>query len=186
MFEFKEIINCTENPTRDSGHQNEVKQGLASQNTNIPFASFLLCPLFFLPTLHCLPTYSLLLCPNSFLCLWFLNLNPSHINTQKMSWLRNNDCCHCFCLSFIMLHLVSVSCIQTAHSLGSDVNSYLLEQYEATWGSRSKTWFLFYINTSFHLCDPYSLGTINLESKHGFHAVFSQLTFRLNKVLIYN
>lgn len=82
-----------------------------------------------------------------------------------------------------MLHLASVSRIQTAHSLGSDVASYLLVQYEATWASilTSPT-----INTSFHLCDSYSLGAINLGSMQGFHAVFSQLTFKFNKVLIYN
>lgn len=40
----------------------------------------------------------------------------------------------CFCLSFIMLHLTSVLCIWTAHSSGLDVASYLLVQYEATWG----------------------------------------------------
>lgn len=122
--EFKEIINCTENPIRNSSHQNELRQGLAFQNTDFPFASFHLCPLFFLPTFHCLPTYSLLLCPNFFLCLWFMNLNPSYTNIGKMPWLCYNNSCHCLCWSFL-LHLASVLPIQTAYFLGWDVASYL-------------------------------------------------------------
>lgn len=134
---------------------------LPSRTPNFHWLHSFFCPLFFLPTFHCLPTYSLLLCPNSFLCPWFMNLNPSYTNTQKMSWLWYN-CCHHFCLSFIMWHPTSVSCIQTPHSLGSNVASYLLVQYEATWGS-ILTSFGPTINTSFHLDDPYSLGGINLE-----------------------
>lgn len=124
MFEFKEIINCTENPIRYFSHPNELRQGRAFQNTDFPFASFLLCLLFFLPTFHCPSTYSLLLCPNSFLCPWFMNLHPSYTNIQKMSRLWYNNCYHCFCLSFMLLHLASVWPVQAAHSLGLDVACY--------------------------------------------------------------
>lgn len=84
-----------------------------------------------------------------------------------------------------MLHLASVSCIRTAHSSGLDVASYLLVQHEATWSS-IPTGFGPAIDMSLHLCDPYSLGAINLESIQDFHALFSQPTFKFNEILICN
>lgn len=58
-------------------------------------------------------------------------------------------------------------------------------QYEATRGS-IPTSFGPPINTSLLLHDPHSIGVNNLESMQGFHAVFSQLTFKFNKVFTYN
>lgn len=104
---------------------------LPSRTPNFHWLHSLFVPFFtYLHFSVYLSIYSLLLCPNSFLCPQFMNLKPSYTNTQKISWLWYNNCCHCFCLHFLTLHLASVSCIQTAHSLGSNAM-----QYEAGWSN---------------------------------------------------
>lgn len=96
---------------------------ILSLSPHFSYLSFTVYLLY--PPLLCPP------CPHFFLCPLSVYLNPSDTNIKKMSWLWYNNCCHCAWLSFIILHLPSVSLIQIAHSLKWDATSYLcsMEQH---------------------------------------------------------